>query len=65
MTQDEFRAALDQLGFSQVSFGVFLKMDPRSVRRWAAGDSEIPPSVIYLLKVMLAFGLKADWFESK
>ena len=49
MTPDAFRAELTRLGLSQVQAARFLSVDPRTLRRWASGEIEIPGSVALLL----------------
>jgi DNA-binding transcriptional regulator YiaG len=49
MTPDAFRAELARLGLSQVGAARFLEVDPRTVRRWAAGEVIIPKAVEMLL----------------
>lgn len=46
MSADEFRAALAGLYMSQTRFAEFVKVDPRTVRRWA---KEGPPNEIAVL----------------
>lgn len=45
VTADEYRAAIERLGLSQVRAGALLGVDPRTSRRYAAGDFAIPASV--------------------
>lgn len=49
MSPDAFRAELKRLGLSQVGLARFLKSNPRTVRRWAIGEIEIPHAVELLL----------------
>lgn len=49
MTPDELRAQLDRLGLSQSGAARYLEVDPRTMRRWAAGDIPIPKAVELLL----------------
>jgi DNA-binding transcriptional regulator YiaG len=52
MTADEFRAALDGLGLSQVAAAQALEVDARTVRRWALGEREVPGPVRVALRLM-------------
>jgi DNA-binding transcriptional regulator YiaG len=54
MTAEEFRAALDGLGLSQIAAAEALDVDPRSVRRWATGERSIPGPVRVALRLMAA-----------
>lgn len=49
MTPDEFRAELSRLGMTQAGAARFLKVDERTIRRWATGDKEVPEAVALLL----------------
>ncbi len=57
MTPDEFREALGRLGISQTRCGVLMMTDPRTVRRWAAGEVPVPGPVIRLLEAWQRHGL--------
>ena len=52
MTPDQFRAALANLGLSQVGFARIAMVAPRTVRHWCAGTRSIPGPVIALLQMM-------------
>jgi hypothetical protein len=41
MTPDELREAIARLGVSQVELAKLLGVNPRTMRRWLAGDSEM------------------------
>ena len=43
MTADELKQARKALGLSQMALSRALGVDGRTVRRWEAGDSIIPP----------------------
>ncbi len=49
MTSDDFRSELTRLGLTQNRAGAFLKVDERTVRRWASGERDIPEAVAMLL----------------
>jgi DNA-binding transcriptional regulator YdaS (Cro superfamily) len=61
MTSDQFNAALDRLGITadgavyagQTSFAETIAVNPRTVRRWALGEAEVPTAVAMLLNLML------------
>jgi DNA-binding transcriptional regulator YiaG len=42
MTADELRAALKDLGMSQVHFAEQLGHDPHTVKRWLSGKNQVP-----------------------
>ena len=52
MNADQFRAALADLGLSQVGFARIALVDARTVRRWCEGSRAIPGPVVALLGVM-------------
>ena len=60
MTPDQYRSAIASLGLSQVKAGDFLGVDPRTSRRWASGEAEMPESAAKLLRLMIRLGLKPD-----
>lgn len=69
MTPDQFRAALAKLGFAQSerpndiglsAFARWLPCEARQARRMAAGDSDIPPGVAKLLRLMVARKIKPE-----
>jgi transcriptional regulator with XRE-family HTH domain len=51
MSPQQFRHALRQLGWNQVQAAKRLGVNPRTVRRWVAGDSRIPESVRIVLQL--------------
>jgi hypothetical protein len=57
MNPTEFSKAIDALGLTQVGAGRFLGVDPRTCRRYVAGELPLPPAAAMLLRVMLAYGL--------
>ena len=54
MTSDQFRSALDGLALSQLGAARMFGVDPRTVRRWALGEREVPSPVAILLRLMAA-----------
>ncbi len=53
LTPQQFRATLKRLGLNQVAAAKQLGVDPRTVRRWLAGDRKIPEPVVILLRTWL------------
>lgn len=53
MTPTQLRAALERLELSQMECSRLLRVDGRTVRKWIAGDSEIPTSVTMLLNLLV------------
>lgn len=60
MTPDEFRRALKRLGLSQARAAALFGVQVRSVERWLAGERDISPTAIRLLRLYAAL-LKAGW----
>jgi transcriptional regulator with XRE-family HTH domain len=58
MTANQFRAALDRLGLSQLGAARLFGADGRTARRWALGERSIPPTVAILIRLMLAGKIK-------
>lgn len=52
MTPERFTECLLALRWSQRGLSAILKCDDRLVRRWAAGQADIPPSVAAWLEVL-------------
>ena len=49
MTAQEFRRQLRRVGISQLEAARRLRVNPRTVQRWVAGDSPIPEAVAQLV----------------
>lgn len=45
MTPDRLRTCLDYMHWSQREFARIIERDDRQVRRWAAGQSTVPPDI--------------------
>jgi hypothetical protein len=60
MNHTEFSKAIDALGLTQVGTARFIGVDPRTCRRYVAGELPLPPAAAMLLRVMLAHGLAPD-----
>jgi DNA-binding transcriptional regulator YiaG len=54
MTALKFRTAIMKLGLSQVQASHLLGVTPRTARRWALGEVNIPPPAEKLLRLVLA-----------
>jgi DNA-binding transcriptional regulator YiaG len=52
VTSAQFRATLDRLEFNQLEAARLLRVDGRTVRRWIAGDREVPGPVIAFLELL-------------
>ena len=53
MTGEQFQAAIDALGLSQMAASRFLKVAPRTARRYISGETVIPHGVALLLALMI------------
>lgn len=60
MTADDFRAAIDRLGLTQLGAARFLDVGERTVRRWATEDGTAPRSVAMLFALMERFDVSCD-----
>jgi hypothetical protein len=60
MNHTEFSRAIDALGLTQVGAARFLGVDPRTCRRYVAGELPLPPTAAMLLRVMLTHGPAPD-----
>lgn len=54
VTPKQFQSAIDRLGLSQVGAARLVGADPRTARKWAAGDNAVPECVAILLRLLLA-----------
>jgi DNA-binding transcriptional regulator YiaG len=54
MNSDEYRAALIQLGLTQVGAAKLLGVDERTSRRWANGERDVPGSAARFLQYLIA-----------
>lgn len=54
MTPTEYRDHIARLGLSQVRAGRLLGRDARTSRRWALGQSNIPPEAAIILRLLVA-----------
>lgn len=63
MTAGQFRAALVRLGLSQLGAARLFDADGRTARRWALGERSIPPTVVILLRLLMAKKITAKDIE--
>jgi hypothetical protein len=60
MSPAQFQKAIDRLGLSQVAAAKLVGADPRTARKWVAGDNKVPECVAILLRLMLAGKITED-----
>lgn len=58
MNAKQYRAALKQLGMSQLAAGDLFEVGARTSRRWALDEARVPPAVAMVLKLMVNGELK-------
>lgn len=56
MTPDQYRAAIEQLGLSQIAAAKLLGVDERTSRRWANGERDVPAPAVRFLQYLIATG---------
>jgi hypothetical protein len=54
MTANQYKAAIDRLGLTQVGAARFLGVDERTSRRWIADERPVPEPVARFLRFMIA-----------
>lgn len=54
MTPEEYEDAIAALGLTQTSSAKLLGVDARTVRRWVAGDRDIPAPAVRFLRFLVA-----------
>lgn len=64
MSPKQFNAALEKLGFTQLSFAATLQVNARTVRNWVGGRSVVPVTVAMLLNLMLKTKSTAEDLKS-
>jgi hypothetical protein len=64
MTSNQFRAALERLGLSQVGAAALVGADPRTGRRWALGERDVPECVAILLRLLVAGKITVEDIEA-
>ena len=60
MTAKKFREVLAELGINQTQAAKALRVAPRTVRHWVAGDVKVPGPVEVLLEVWLERGIPRE-----
>lgn len=66
MTPTQFKKALSDLHLNSMDAASILQCADRSVRRWAAGDRAIPPTVAILLRLLLGGRIsRQDIFDAQ
>ena len=56
MTPDEYRLAIETLGLSQIAAARLLGVDPRTSRKWACGERDVPQPAVRFLRYLIATG---------
>lgn len=56
MTPNQYRAAIETLGLSQVAAARLLGVDARTSRRWACGERDVPAPAERFLRYLIATG---------
>jgi hypothetical protein len=57
MSPRGYARAIEQLGLSQAAAGRWLGVSERTSRRYVAGEAEIPPAQVLLLRTFAELGL--------
>lgn len=65
VTANEYRAAIAQLGLSQLAAARLLGVDDRTSRRWANGERDIPPPAARFLLYLVATGRSGEYAMRK
>lgn len=58
MDADEFRAALDRLGLTQVEAASLMARDKQDVHRWCQGTRPVPEYMARMLLLLETLGIK-------
>lgn len=58
MTPNQYRAAIEKLGLSQVRAAAFLGVSPRTSQGYALGEYPVPEAIAKLLRLMIETGRK-------
>jgi hypothetical protein len=64
MTAKQFQAAIDRLDLSQVRAAKLFGADPRTARRWALGERDVPECVAIVLRLLLAGKITVEDVEA-
>lgn len=60
MTSRQFRAIIAKVGLTQLQTAAILGVAPRTARRWALGEVNIPPPTAKLLRLIHAGHISTD-----
>lgn len=60
-SSSEYQIAIDRLGWSQMHAARTLGLDPRTSRRYALGELEMPQPLAMLLRVLVHMGRTEEW----
>ena len=68
MNADQFNRALEKLGLTsegnlaagRLTFAKIIAVNPRTVGRWALGESEVPTAIAMLLNLMIKTNTKPE-----
>ncbi len=61
MTSDDYRAAIESLGLSQLGAARLLGVNDRTSRRWASGEQDVPPPAERFLRYLIATGRSGEY----
>jgi DNA-binding transcriptional regulator YiaG len=60
MTHTQFEAARNKLGLTQAQVGRLVDVEPRTVRRWAAGEQPVPVGVAMIMRLLIKHNISPD-----
>jgi len=63
MTPTQFRNALRHLRLGQTEMARLLGEEPRTIRRWIAGDTRIPRGTVMIIRALLVGDLTKKQIE--
>ena len=63
MTPTQFRNALRHLRLDQTEMARLLGEEPRTIRRWIAGDTRIPRGTVMIIRALLVGDLTKKQIE--
>ena len=63
MTPTQFRNALRHLRLGQTGMARLLGEEPRTIRRWIAGDTRIPRGTVMIIRALLVGDLTKKQIE--
>jgi transcriptional regulator with XRE-family HTH domain len=65
MNAGELRDAIGRLGLSFTETARLVGVDPRTMRRWLAGEKSVAPSVVVLFRLIEAVPGVAAWLKEQ